>query len=120
MSTAGKSAGQPVTRRFGTLQARAGLRPPGQFAGQYPHQLSGGEQQRVVIAGALALDPSVLVADEPVSSLDASVRGEILRLLLDLRDQQSMSAVIISHDLSVELPVLPARGTNLADMTVRP
>ena len=81
--------------------ARAGLRPPEQFVGRYPHELSGGQQQRVVIAGALALDPSVIVADEPVSSLDASVRGEILKLILDLRDQLSLSALIVSHDLGV-------------------
>jgi peptide/nickel transport system ATP-binding protein len=90
-----------LNERVRSALARAGLRPPGQFAGRYPHQLSVGQQQRVVIAGALALDPSVLIADEPVSSLDASVRGEILRLLLDLRRQLSLSAVIISHDLGV-------------------
>ncbi len=81
--------------------AKAGLRPPEQFVGRYPHELSGGQQQRVVIAGALALDPSVIVADEPVSSLDASVRGEILKLILDLRDQLSLAALIVSHDLGV-------------------
>ncbi len=81
--------------------ARAGLRPPAQFIGRYPHELSGGQQQRVVIAGALALGPSVVVADEPVSSLDASVRGEILKLILTLRDQLSLAALIVSHDLGV-------------------
>jgi len=81
--------------------AQAGLRPPGQFAARYPHELSGGQQQRVVIAGALALGPAVLVADEPVSSLDASVRGEILKLILTLRDQLSLTALIVSHDLGV-------------------
>jgi oligopeptide/dipeptide ABC transporter ATP-binding protein len=90
-----------LDERVRSALARAGLRPPGQFAGRYPHELSGGQQQRVVIAGALALDPSILIADEPVSCLDASVRGEILRLLLDLRGRLSLSAVIISHELGV-------------------
>jgi peptide/nickel transport system ATP-binding protein len=69
--------------------------------GRYPYELSGGQQQRVVIAGALALGPSVIVADEPVSSLDASVRGEILNLILTLRNQLSLAALIVSHDLGV-------------------
>ena len=64
--------------------SRCGLRPPERFFERYPHELSGGQRQRVVIAGALVLEPKVLVADEPVASLDASVRGEILALLLKL------------------------------------
>jgi peptide/nickel transport system ATP-binding protein len=80
---------------------RAGLRPPEDFVSRYPHELSGGQQQRVVIAGALALGPSVLVADEPVASLDASVRGEILKLLLGLRDGLGLSALVVSHDLGL-------------------
>jgi len=90
-----------LTERVHRALADAGLRPPGQFVGRYPHELSGGQQQRVVIAGALALDPSAIVADEPVSSLDASVRGEILKLILSLRDELSLSALIVSHDLGV-------------------
>jgi peptide/nickel transport system ATP-binding protein len=90
-----------LTERVHRALASAGLRPPGQFVSRYPHELSGGQQQRVVIAGALALDPAVIVADEPVSSLDASVRGEILKLILSLRDDLSLSALIVSHDLGV-------------------
>ena len=77
------------------------MRPPEQFFERYPHQLSGGQQQRVVIAGALALGPQVLVADEPVSSLDASVRGEILKLILHLRDELGLAALVVSHDLGL-------------------
>ena len=90
-----------LDERVHSALSRSGLRPPENFIGRYPHELSGGQQQRVVIAGALALDPSVIIADEPVSSLDASVRGEILKLILDLRDQLSLSALIVSHDLGV-------------------
>lgn len=81
--------------------SKVGLRPPERFFLAYPHELSGGQRQRVVIASALALGPKVLIADEPVSMLDASVRGEILRLLVDLKESLGMTLVLITHDLAV-------------------
>jgi oligopeptide/dipeptide ABC transporter ATP-binding protein len=87
--------------RVADALSRAGLRPPEQFFLAYPHELSGGQRQRVVIAGALVLEPSVLVADEPVASLDASVRGEILSLLLRLKEEQGLGALVITHDLGL-------------------
>jgi len=82
-----------------TALQRAGLRPPERYFLSYPHELSGGQRQRAVIAAALALDPDVVIADEPVSMLDASVRGEILRLLADLKERLNLTLVVITHDL---------------------
>jgi peptide/nickel transport system ATP-binding protein len=78
----------------------AGLKPPSDFFHRYPQQLSGGQRQRVVIASALVLNPLYLVADEPVSMLDVSIRAEILNLLLRLRDDHDITMVYITHDLA--------------------
>jgi peptide/nickel transport system ATP-binding protein len=80
---------------------RAELRPASLYLEALPHELSGGQQQRAVIAGALVLQPRLLVADEPVASLDASVRGEIVALLLRLRRELGLASLIITHDLGL-------------------
>jgi len=76
------------------------LTPPDDFLQKYPHMLSGGQQQRVVIARAMIMGPRFLVADEPVSMLDASVRVEILKLLRGLQEAHNLSVIYITHDLS--------------------
>ncbi|MEQ7005533.1 ABC transporter ATP-binding protein [Actinopolymorpha sp. B17G11] len=87
--------------RVADALAVCGLRPPERFFLAYPHELSGGQRQRVVIAGALVLEPKVIIADEPVASLDASVRGEILALLLRLREEFGLAALVVTHDLGL-------------------
>ena len=80
--------------------ARSELTPPELFVDRYPHELSGGQRQRVAVAASLVLDPGLLIADEPVSMLDVSVRAGILTLLDKLRRANDMGVLMITHDLS--------------------
>jgi oligopeptide/dipeptide ABC transporter ATP-binding protein len=93
--------GRDEAQLVAAAMSEAGLRPPEQLFLRYPHELSGGQKQRVLIAGALALRPELILADEPVSSLDASIRGEILALLLKLRAELGMGLVVVTHDLGL-------------------
>ena len=86
--------------RIDAALEEVGLTPAGDVRGKFPHQLSGGQQQRVVIARALMLRPRLLIADEPVSMLDASVRVEILNLLHRVQQQHNLGLLYITHDLS--------------------
>lgn len=87
-------------RRVRKVMEEVKLTPVDDFLHKFPHMLSGGQQQRVVIARAIILEPQLVVADEPVSMLDASVRVEILKLLRGLQEKYHMAVIYITHDLS--------------------
>ncbi len=86
--------------RIGAALDAAGLKPAEAFFHRYPQELSGGQRQRLAIAGALVLNPQLLVADEPVSMLDVSIRADILGLLRQLRDEHGITVLYITHDLA--------------------
>ncbi|MGB9762450.1 MAG: ABC transporter ATP-binding protein [Minisyncoccia bacterium] len=92
---------QEIYENLINLLKKVNLNPPESFLDKYPHELSGGQKQRIIIARALSLNPELIIMDEPVSSLDVSLRGQILNLMKELQYKSNLTYLLISHDISV-------------------
>jgi oligopeptide/dipeptide ABC transporter ATP-binding protein len=92
---------QDELEKVNSVLESVGLTPPETFVERYPHELSGGQRQRVAIASAIAIKPKLIVADEPVSMLDVSVRSGILSLMFSLREDLKLTYLFITHDLAL-------------------
>ena len=97
----GLAKGAEEKQRVNEILQRVGLTPPEQFTNLYPYQISGGQRQRVAMARSLMLDPEFIVADEPVSMIDVSLRTTIIDLMLDLRRDLDLTYLFITHDLAI-------------------
>ncbi|MCK4537587.1 MAG: ATP-binding cassette domain-containing protein [Candidatus Krumholzibacteria bacterium] len=95
----GLARGKEVDKNVRELLSRVGLQPS--VSGRYPHEFSGGQRQRIGIARALAVQPDIIIADEPVSALDVSVQAQIINLMKDLQDSMGLTYLFVAHDLGV-------------------